>query len=73
MNIAILRFYFSISVVMLVFLLFSFPFLEPGTGSMVIAKLTLAMLVPMVLVTGGLIYRETQKRPKVPIDLEDDP
>lgn len=73
MNRAVLRLYFSIGIVMLVMLLVSFPLIEPGSGSMVVAQLTLVMLVSMVGITGGLIYRESRKRPEIPIDYEDEP
>lgn len=68
MNRVLLRVYFSMNVVLLVLLAVAFPFIEPGTGSMVIAKLNALILVPSILLSGALIYREGQKAPVVPVE-----
>lgn len=60
MNVALLRFYFSINVIMFVLLAFSFPFLEAGTGSAVVAQLSLVIVVPSIVISGLLIYRATR-------------
>lgn len=47
-----LRLYFTMNVVLLVMLAFSVPFLEPGTGTYVITVLSLAVIVPSIVLSG---------------------
>lgn len=61
-----LRFYFSMNVIMLVMLLISYPFLEPGSASAVVAKLAFAVVIPSILVSAYLIYRETRGKSVLP-------
>lgn len=68
----LLRFYFTLNVVLLVFLAFSFLFIEPGSASMVIAKLNALILVPSLIISGALIYRQGKREADMPIDFEDD-
>lgn len=51
-----LQLYFATNVVLLVLLSFSFPFLERGTATFVVAMLALGIILVGLLVSGGLIY-----------------
>lgn len=51
-----LQVYFTMNVVLLVLLSFSFPFLERGTGTFVVAMLALGVILVSLFVSGGLIY-----------------
>lgn len=47
-----LRLYFTMNVILLVMLAFSAPFLEPGSGAYVITVLSLAVIVPSIVLSG---------------------
>lgn len=51
-----LQVYFTMNVVLLVLLSFSFPFLKRGTGTFVVAMLSLGIILVSLVVSGGLIY-----------------
>jgi hypothetical protein len=53
---AILQGFFGSSVVLLVFLLLSWPTLDPGTGTYLIAVVSFAMLSVLAVGSGALIY-----------------
>lgn len=53
---AALQLYFATNVVLLVLLSFSFPFLERGTGTFVVAMLALGIILVGLVLSGGLIY-----------------
>lgn len=55
---AILKMVFGINVVFLLLLGFSYPYLEPGSGSYVVATMTFALCVFMLLLVGLLTYVE---------------
>lgn len=50
-----LRLYFSMNVVLLVMLAFTFPFLDPGTGAYVISFISLSIVVPSIVLSGVVI------------------
>ena len=47
-----LRLYFAMNVVLLVMLGVTFPFLESGTGAWAISVVSLAVVVPSVVLSG---------------------
>jgi hypothetical protein len=51
-----LRVVFGLNIVFVTLLAISFPALEPGTGSYVIAVLSLCIIALMLLLTGGLLF-----------------
>lgn len=54
-----LRLYFTLNVVFLVMLAFSYPFLAPGSASYVVAQLGLMLVVPASVGAGVLLYRRS--------------
>lgn len=55
---SVLKLVFGINVVFLLLLGFSYPYLEPGSGSYVAATITFALCVIMLLLVGLLTYFE---------------
>ena len=55
---SVLKLVFGINVVFLLLLGFSYPYLEPGTGSYVAATMTFGLCVVMLLLVGLLTYFE---------------
>ncbi|WP_459808143.1 hypothetical protein [Halopiger thermotolerans] len=54
----VLKFVFGINVLFLLLLGFSYPYLEPGTGSYVAATMTAALCLLMLVLVGVLSYFE---------------
>ncbi|RKD89261.1 hypothetical protein [Halopiger aswanensis] len=52
----VLKFVFGINVLFLVLLGFSYPYLEPGTGSYVVATMTAALCLLMLAIVAILTY-----------------
>lgn len=61
MNKVLLRIYFTISVVLLVMLAFSIPFVDFQSATGVITKLNLMILIPSTVGSGALLYREVRR------------
>lgn len=61
----LLRFYFTANVVMLTMLGLSYPFLTPGSPSAVVAQMSLVIIVPSVVLSGGLLYRQAREERSV--------
>lgn len=55
---SILRVIFGLNVLFLLLLGFSYPYLEPGTGSYVAAVMTFGLCVVMLSVVGVMTYFE---------------
>lgn len=55
---SILRVVFGINVLFLLLLGFSYPYLEPGTGSYVAAVMTFGLCVVMLSAVGFITYFE---------------
>ncbi|EMA59709.1 hypothetical protein [Halorubrum lipolyticum] len=53
---SVLKFVFGINVLFLILLAFSYPYLQPGTGSYVAATLTAAICLFMLALVGILSY-----------------
>ncbi|WP_459891339.1 hypothetical protein [Halostagnicola bangensis] len=55
---SVLKVVFGINVFFLVMLAFSYPYLEPGTGSYVAATMTFVLCLLMLLLVAVLTYFE---------------
>jgi hypothetical protein len=52
----VLKFVFGVNVLFLILLSFSYPYLEPGTGSYVAATITAALCLSMLALVAILSY-----------------
>lgn len=55
---SVLRVVFGLNVLFLLLIAFSYPHLEPGTGSYVVALLTFLLCVVMLTIVGLMTYFE---------------
>jgi hypothetical protein len=55
---SVMRVVFGVNVLFLLLLGFSYPYLEPGTGSYVVAVLTFGLCVVMLAIVGLMTYFE---------------
>ncbi|WP_207592453.1 hypothetical protein [Halomontanus rarus] len=53
---AVLKLVFGVNVLFLTLLAFSYPYLEPGTGSYVVAAMTAALCLTMLAIVALITY-----------------
>lgn len=61
-----------LNIVLLAILAMAVPFIDPGSASMVMAKLNALILVPSALLSGALIYKLGDREPDLPLDINDE-
>jgi len=70
-----LHLYFTMSIILLVMVLFTVPFVDFQSAAGAVVKLNLLLLIPSCVGSGALLYRATRQQRQVyhPEELDDDP